>query len=194
MSNPISCLCVRCNGKLEAPIPETCVYCGFTLDHLSGKKLSDFQKQKREKHTDLLFERDIQLYGSNYNASFDNYDDANFKDLIRFILSYGHHAKLPSGGARKANRIVVAFIPKIVGYGVSSYDTCYDPVPCSGVGIISPASQNYGHGFPVLDDWIQKAFKTERGYCDSCGVPTAFGHPFCHKCYEICRRDWRNFL
>src|SRR2546427_5426457 len=112
MSEPISCLCVRCYAKLPAPFPEVCPHCGFGLEHLAGKKLSDFQKHKREKHTDLLLGRKIQLYDGSYNASFDNYGDANLEDLIRFTISYGHHAKLPSKGGRRENEIIVAFIPE----------------------------------------------------------------------------------
>jgi len=194
MSNPIPCLCVQCHEKLEAPFRGTCPHCGFSLQHLFGKKLSDFQKQKRDKHCDLLFGRKIQLHGSNYNASFDSYGDANLEDLMRFTLSYGHHAKLPSRGGRHENEIVLAFIPDIIGSGISVYDTDYQPLTCSGVAVISPASQDYGHGFPVLDDWVHQTFKTEEGFCVSCGALTAFGHPLCHKCYEARGSDWLKFL
>jgi hypothetical protein len=194
MSDLIPCLCVKCHSKLEAPFPRECPRCGFSLDHLYGKKLSDFQKNKRKKHTDLLSGRKIQLHGSTYNASFDNYGDASLEDLVRFTISYGHLAKLPSKGGRGENELVVAFIPETIGSGVSIYDTTYAPVPCSGVGIISPASETYGHGFPILDDWLHLTFKTEKGDCVSCGTPTAFGHPFCNKCYDANGLDWRNFL
>lgn len=194
MSEPIPCFCIKCLAKLYVPFPEVCPYCGFSLEHLSDKKLSGFQKLKKDKHSDLLFGRKIQLYGSPYNASFDSYGDANLEDLIRFTISYGHRTKLPSKGGRHENEIVVAFIPEIIGSGVSIYDVTYAPVTCSGVAIISPTSEIYGHGFPVLDDWVHDRFKTEKGQCVSCGVQTAFGHSFCHKCYEARGQDWRKFL
>ncbi len=194
MSNSIFCLCVQCQLKVEAPFPEKCPHCGFGLDHLEGKNLSDFQKQKKEKHDDLLFGRKIQLQGSDYNASFDSYGDANLTDLLRFTLSYGHPAKLPSKGGRHQNDIVLAFIPEIVGSGISIYDLGYDPVPCSGIAVISPASQEYGHGFPVLDDWVHQTFKNEKGHCVSCGESTSFGHSLCQKCYLEKGSDWRKFL
>jgi hypothetical protein len=194
MSESIHCLCVGCRRKLDAPFPEVCPHCGFSIEHLAGKKLSDFQKQKKDKHSDLLLGREIQLHGSNYNASFDNYGDASLEDLMRFTMSYGHHARLPRKGGRPENEIVVAFIPDIIGSGVSIYDVTYAPVACSGVAIISPASETYGHGFPALDDWVRDNFKTENGSCVSCRTQTTFGHPLCHKCYESKGLDWRNFL
>ncbi len=194
MSDPVSCFCVKCHTKLNAPFPGECPHCGFNLDHLSGKKLSRFQKEKREKHTDLLSGREIQLYGSTYNASFDNYGDANLEDLVRFTISYGHHAKLPSKGGRPDGELIVSFIPDIIGSGVSIYDTSYAPVACSGVGILSPVSETHAHAIPVLDAWIQDRFKVEKGVCVLCGTPTAFGHPLCGKCYEANGKDWRRFL
>jgi hypothetical protein len=54
------------------------------LDHLTGKRLSDFGAEKWDKHHDLLRGRSIGLYGGLFNASFDNYGDANLEDLVRY--------------------------------------------------------------------------------------------------------------
>jgi hypothetical protein len=172
----------------------TCPDCGFSLEHLAGKRLSGFQQEKREKHSDLLLGREIRLHGTDYNASFDSYGDANLEDLVRFALSYGHRAKLPSKGGRAENEVVLAFIPEVIGSGVSKYDISYDPVPCSGVGILSPASETYGHGFPTLDAWVNEVFTQEKGFCVGCGAPTAFGHSICYECYAGKGGDWKNFV
>jgi hypothetical protein len=84
-----------------------------------GKRLSDFQAEKWEKHSDLLRGRDIGLYGGMFNASFDNYGDSSIEDLVRYTQSYGHRSKLPSRGGRYENDVAVAFIPEIMGSGVS---------------------------------------------------------------------------
>lgn len=193
MNPPLFCLCYRCQAKLEAPIKEVCPSCGFSLDHLVGKRLSDFQFENWEKHTDLLRGRDIDLYGGVFNASFDNYGDSSIEDLVRYTLSYGHRSKLPSRGGRHQNDVAVAFIPNIIGSGVSIYNQS-GPAPCSGVCIISPVSQTYGHPFPVLDDWLHATFPKEVGGCASCGAATPFGHSICSRCYAARGGDWRKWL
>jgi hypothetical protein len=113
--------------------------------------------------------------------------------LIRFTLSYGHRSKLPSRGGRYQNDAVVAFIPAIQGSGVSIYNAL-GPVPCSGTCIISPASETFGHAFPILDDWLKETFPKEAGRCFFCGTSTPFGHSLCAKCYDHRGGDWRAWL
>lgn len=191
---PFQCLCPKCQNAVDVPFPQACPYCGFSLDHLTGKKLSDFQKGKKDKHGDLLYGRNISLRGSEFNASFDSYGDANLEDIVRFAMSYGHRILLPGKAGRASCPLVVGFIPNVVGSGISVYDKGYEPVACSGVAVVSPQSEIYGHPIPALDAWVDKMFAGKTGYCGSCGDSTPFGHPICAKCYAKNGQDWRHFL
>jgi len=65
---------------------------------------------------------------------------------------------------------------------------------CSGVCVVSPASMNYGHPFPVLDEWVEREFGKSSSMRRFCGGSTSFGQPICGDCYVDKGGDWKLFL
>jgi len=183
--------CPKCNTTLVAPFLVACPACGFTLGHLLGQP-SPEGEAKQLKHNELLTSGSISLYGGELNASFDYYGFLSLPDLVRYTVSYGHHATVPSPRGHHHNPVVVAYVPEIIGSGVSRYSTDYNP--CSGLCIISPGSERWGHPFPVLEQWVQQQFPGVQGTCAVCGANTPFGHTLCHEHYANLTGDWRKLL
>ncbi len=184
-------ICPKCHNIVTAPFPIECPLCGFSLEHLIGFPSPDTIK-KRDKHTELLTKGSISLHGGEFNASFDYYGLLSLPDLVRYTVSYGHRSELPSVHGGHQNPIIVAYLPEIIGSGISQYNKHYGA--CSGVCIISPGSERWGHPYPVLDEWVQNQCSTKIGKCFLCDLPTPFGHTICAGCYEKVGSDWRTFL
>jgi len=187
----IQVICPACGDRQNAPFTVPCPTCGFAIDHLTGIKLSDYQKKKRGEHDDLLHGRSIELHGKEYNASFDHNGDASLLDLLRFTISFGHRSVLPSSRGHYMNPVIVAYTPEVIGSGTSIYTPGL--LPCSGICVVSPASYEFGHPYPVIQDWVQTTFGSIRTTCPYCGKPTEFGQPFCPECYAA-MGDWRTLL
>lgn len=184
--------CPSCEAKHPAPFRSACPSCGFSVAHLAGQSLSDFQNGKWDKHTELLRGQNISLHSGDYNASFDHVGSGSLGELVRFALSYGHESEVPANRGPHVNPVRIAYIPQVIGSGISAYTST--PIACSGVCIISPGSLEYGHAYPVLNQWVQEEFAGKSGQCAFCGTPTAFGHPICQKCYEDRDGDWTKLL
>ena len=174
--------CPKCKVLVQVPFGYNCPNCDFNIDALSGKTTSSFQKRKWNEHTDIIQGRDIQLYGKEYNASFDYNGIEKLEDLIRFTITYGDREQFKSKRGNYNNDIIIGFIPEIIGSGTAIYVN--SEVACSGVVIISPQSEIYAHSFPAMDQWIDNKFLGQHGFCKLCGNKMPFGHPICKGCYE----------
>jgi len=174
--------CPKCKNLVDIPFGYYCPNCDFNIDALTGKTTSSFQAIKWNEHTDILQGRDIELYGKEFNASFDYNGFTKLEDLIRFTITYGDRGKIQSQRGNNENDIIVGFIPEIIGSGTAIYVN--SEVPCSGVVIISPQSEMYAHSFPAIDQWINNKFLGHIGCCKLCGKEMPFGHTICNECYE----------
>lgn len=183
--------CPQCRAALSGPF-NGCGSCGYSFGHLVTPT-SPAAQRKMADHTQLLTRGTISLGGRpECNASFDYYGVTNLTDLVRFTITYGHRASVSSGPGRLPSDVIAAFIPEIIGSGVSRYTTDYQP--CSGLCLISPASMNWGHPFPMLDQWVATKFAGQTGICFRCRTTTPFAQPICAKCYGEIAHDWRKSL
>jgi hypothetical protein len=183
-------LCPKCHQSCPAPF-RPCV-CGFDVGHLDGTSLNSFQQKKLEKHSSLITAGSVTLAGGDYNASFTFTGAMVLPDLVRFAIGYGEPATLPSVAGRAPSEVRVAYVPWIIGEGVSLYQP--GTVACSGICIVSPQSMAYGHPYPVLDAWVQLRFGNGPSTCRLCGATTVFGETVCNACYDRLGRDWRRLL
>lgn len=184
--------CPSCNASVSAPFPTHCPYCAFNIDGLAGLGTSSFQARKDQQHRDLLFGRNVSLYNKQFNASFDYYGIAELPDIVRFAISYGDRTTVLSTHGNHPTPLIVSYIPAVIGSGTSIYNP--GNLPCSGICLMSPASVNYSHSFPVLDDYVRTAFNGLSGACRACGVATGFAQPFCSVCYQQQSFDWKKWL
>lgn len=184
--------CPNCANHVPLPFPPTCPHCSFTIDGLTGKGTSSFQKKKDSQHRDLLYGRNVDLYKKQFNASFDFYGEAELPDLVRFSISYGDRTIVPSTHGSHPTELIVSYIPSVIGSGASIYGPGL--LPCSGICLMSPASTGYAHSFPFLDDYVRSKFSGLSSTCRSCGDPTGFAQPFCTKCYQTKSLDWKSWL
>jgi hypothetical protein len=91
--------------------------------------------------------------------------------------------------------MIAAYIPDVIGRGCrSTARPGRSRRPASGVMLVSPASLNYAHSFPVLDDYMQHRFAAAPGGCTLCKKPTGFGHGICGDCYAKRSGSWLDFL
>jgi len=183
--------CPKCKTKNEIPFIGKCPNCGFTIDHLSGKRLSDFQQRKFEQHNELLYSDTISLDGE-YNASFTHKGNEQLEDLINFTISYGDRVILPSARGTYHNPAIISYVPEIIGSGTTIYNIGY--LPCSGICIVSPQSYIFGHPFPVIDSWVGRNFEGIISKCKICGREVNIGQPMCRKCYRRYDNNWKNIL
>ena len=185
--------CPKCGYSFIGPFPSRCPNCPFDISALAGRGTTSFQMRKWNKHTDLLQGRDIQIQpGEIYNASFDYNGQANLDDLVRFTITFGDRTSLPSSRGNYLNPIIVAYTPEQIGAGTAIHFP--GTVPCSGICLISPQSENYAHSFPVIDDWVQKTFAGTTSHCRVCNAITFFGQSICANCYGKYDRGWKTFL
>ena len=140
--------CPSCKEIIAGPFRLECPHCLFNIRGLVGQGTSDFQRRKWDQHTDILQGRDVHLYDKDFNASFDYNGHVLMTDLVRFTISYGDRAELPSPRGNHYNPVILAYIPEIIGSGTAIHYT--GTVPCSGVCLISPQSVDYSHSFPVI--------------------------------------------
>jgi hypothetical protein len=185
--------CPKCGHQVAGTFPSKCPNCTFDISALAGRGTTSFQVFKWNKHADLLQGRDIQLQsGEIYNASFDYNGQANLDDLVRFTITYGDRTTLPSARGSYQNPIILAYIPERIGAGTAIHFP--GTVPCSGICLISPQSENYSHSFPVIDEWVQTTFAGTTSNCRICSSATSFGQPICAACYIKHGGGWRSFL
>lgn len=184
--------CPSCNASVSTPFPTRCPYCAFTIDGLAGMGTSSFQSRKDQQHRDLLFGRSVNLYNKQFNASFDYYGNAELPDVVRFAISYGDRTTVMSTHGNHPTPLIVSYIPAVIGSGNSIYTP--GNLSCSGICLMSPASVNYSHSFPVLDDYVRSTFNGLSGACRACGVTTGFAQPFCSTCYQRQSFDWKKWL
>lgn len=183
--------CPQCGAHLNGPF-NGCGACGYSFGHLVTPTSPEAQNKMAD-HTQLLTRGTISLGGKpECNASFDYYGVANLTDLVRFTITYGHRTQVSSGPGRAPSNVIAAFIPEIIGSGVTRYTTDYQP--CSGMLLISPASTKWGHPFPMLEQWATSKFSGQAATCFRCNNPTPFAQPVCPKCYGELGQDWRNCL
>ena len=192
MNPEIKSKCIKCGNLIPGAFPHTCPHCGFNIDQLAGKQTNSFQSTKWNEHTDLIQARGIQLYGKDYNASFDFNGMAKIEDLVRFTLSFGDSVQLSSRSGRYQNLHIFSYVPEIVGSGTSVFQV--GDVPCSGVSLVSADSAEHGHTYPFIDDWIRTKFADESSNCRFCGKQTSFAQPVCSDCYRSMNWDWTTYL
>ena len=186
--------CPSCGKEFLAPFSGCCSNCGFSIDHLTGKCLSDFGRGKALKHTEPPKGTPISLEDGQYNAFFNYNGEAKLEYLVKFAISYGDRDILPpASGRRHENPIIVSYIPEIIGSGTSIYNR--NLLPCSGICVISPHSYEHGHPFPVIDNWVNEKYSCKITKCKFCGEEdTGFGQPFCVKCYNKYNINWENMV
>ncbi len=187
-----STTCPSCHASVPVPFPTQCPCCPFTIDGLAGMGSSSFQVTKDQQHRDLLSGRNVSLYKKQFNASFDYYGDAELPDLVRFAISYGDRTTVKSSHGNHPTQLIVSYIPSIIGSGTSIYAP--GNLPCSGICLMSPASANFSHSFPVLDDYVRSMSSGLIGTCRECGATNGFAQPFCSACYLKKSFDWKNWL
>lgn len=189
------CLCPKCGSANPIPFQGVCGNnCGFNLNHLAGKTLSAHQVKKKLKHNELIYGDTISLYGGEFNASFIHSEESHLDGLVRYAISFGDRATVPSPRGKHQNPVIVAFTPQTVGSGTST--VIYPKqVPCSGVCIISPASKEWGHPFPVMDEWVRSALPDLGKKCPGgCGSDLGFGIPFCGACFAARGGNWQALI
>ena len=172
--NPMSTQLIRC------PNPN----CGCDYGYLNNPT---------PKHRGLVLNGTVELGNGpgKFNASFDSNGLASHDKLIRFTVAFGHRTQISSGPGRPANKMIVAYVPEIIGSGVSKYHVGMTPV--SGMCILSPASPVWGHTFPVMDQWMTQKAPTTPWKCATCPNCVYFGQVFCPACYQAHGSDWRTF-
>jgi hypothetical protein len=117
---------------------------------------------------------------------------AKLTDLLQFALTYGDRTTKPDSRWINNKLVIVAYTPEVIGSGSAIHYPSL--VPCSGVMLMSPNSQVYAHSFPVIDEWVQKTFPTQKSICRICGSETGFGVPVCNNCYLKNGWDWQKLL
>jgi hypothetical protein len=186
--------CFACGYSSQAPVRYPCPSCGLSLDHLDGTAASTFQTQKWNEHTDLVSGNSVGLYGKDWNCSFDSTGYSKISDLVEFTINYGQKLHLPSNRGNHTNDVMVAFIPEIIGSGVSTHYATLSNQPCSGCCVISPSSVQFGHSFPVLHDWVSQTWQGNQTNCRRCNKSTHVGLTICWECYQALGEDWTQLL
>lgn len=149
---------------------------------------------KKEKHEELVTVGSLS-YGDGpgkFNASFDYVGVASKDKLVRFALAFGHRTQVSSGPGRAPSDVALAYVPEIIGSGVATFWSGYQA--CSGICVISPASEKWAHPFPAMDSWIKQKDPGLAWTCATCPRAVPFGHVFCGDCYARHGSDWRTFM
>lgn len=186
--------CYSCGVVSATPVKYPCKACGADLSHLDGTALGQWQQKKWGDHTTLLTGSYIPLKGKEFNCSFDVVGYSKIPDIVEYTLNYGDKLTLPSTHGGYINDVYVAFIPVIIGSGVSKHYTNLGPQPVSGCCVISPNSLQYGHPFPMLYDWVVDKFPGITSKCRLCSKQTHLGLSVCWECYGKIGNDWKKLL
>lgn len=189
-SSYAACNCPRCCISIEGIFPTSCPSCGLSTDSLANMGTTSFQKRKMNEHTDLLYGREIGFYGKEYNASYDYYGYANLQNLVRYAITYGARISIPNRNTY--SNAILAYCPAILGTGTAMGQA--EQVPCSGVCIVSPQSTDWGHSFPVIDDWVRSRYGMLSSNCVVCGASTPIGVPICERCYTASTNSWKEMI
>jgi len=194
MAIQVQCNCPICKNPLPAPVGDTCLICTNSYEFLWNPSPHSFGAEKLDDHSVIVRAEPLCLKpGRTYQSSFDAWGYENRKDLARFAISYGHSGQANFGS--KDYEVRVAYIPEILGSGISAHQFTVGPTPCSGILLLSPNSILYGHPYPILDVWVQQKFGTVQKSCLACGCAVSFGHPMCSQCYaSIAANDWRKLM
>lgn len=183
--------CPHCTATFAGPLPVECPSCGFNVGILAGQGTTDFQRRKWEEHTGILQGRDIELHNKEFNASFDFKGYARIDDLVRFTLTYGDRDELRSRGGY-SSPAWMAYVPEPIGSGTCLYYR--GTVSCSGLCIVSAHSTEYGHAFPMMDQWVADKYGDQPSRCRICGRPTLMAQPVCEDCYVEIEGDWTRLI
>jgi hypothetical protein len=183
--------CPKCGHQLSVPFNSPCPSCGLWIEHLIGLTGNSFQRARWSDHTTLITGNNVNLGTKDYNASFNYIGVGNIDDLVKFTMLFGHDATLTNGRGI-ATLYRVAYLTEIVGSGSSIYFPGL--APCSGVCVISPNSEDYGHTYPILSGWVASRFGHVFGTCRICGCQTPFAIIICSACSSGLNFDWNKML
>lgn len=180
---PMSTQLIRCPNPLCG-----CDY-GYIANPISAEAI-----EKKDKHEELVTFGTLSFGDGpgKFNASFDFNGVASKDKLVRFALAFGHRTRISSGPGRIPSDVVLAYVPEIIGSGVSKFWS--GNLACSGICVISPASEQWAHPFPAMDSWVRSKNPGRAWKCTTCPNPVPFGHAFCSDCYARHGSDWRTFL
>lgn len=184
------CSCPRCGKRINGVFPISCPECGLSTENIATMGTTDFQRRKLDEHTDLLYGREIGFYGKKFNASFDYNGYTNLQNLVRYAITYGVRLSIPNRGAYSS--AILAYCPAILGTGTAMGKD--KQVPCTGVCIVSPQSDQWGHTFPVIDDWVNRNYGMLASTCTICGASTHIGVPICERCYSQSTGGWEEMM
>ncbi len=192
---PIHVRCPRCERVSTGPFGHSCqgAGCGFTIDDLSGQSTQQWIISKDQQHRELLSTGRVSLFNKKYNASFDYNGVAKLTDLVRFAITYGSRTTIPRCHGTETTAVILAFVPEIIGSGLSIYDKGL--LPCSGVVLMSAGSYGHGHSYPALQRYVTQEFGSLKDVCKACGnAQTDFGQPFCPRCYYDHQINWTHII
>jgi hypothetical protein len=158
----MSSSCPKCARTVEGVFPAACPHCDFNISPLVGRGTTDFQRIKWQQHSDILQGREVQLYGKEFNASFDFRGYAVLDEIVRFTLTYGDRAELPAGRGRYRSPVIVSYIPEPIGAGTALYSV--GGITCSGICLVSPQSADWAHSFPVIGPWVDQTFRGQNSF------------------------------
>ena len=184
--------CPNCHSTSKGVFPVRCPNCDFNIDGLVGRSTSSFQEKKWKEHTQLLYGDTIDLHEKEFNASFDYKGIAHIDELIRFTITFGDKATILDARGIHSNQIILSYFPEPIGRGTAIH--YHQLVPCSGLMVISPQSEEYAHAFPVLDEWVHDKFQNGKSHCRLCKRETDFGQPICSDCYTRRSMDWEALM
>jgi len=182
--------CMHCGAKVYGVYPIVCDKCGYSIDYLSGVSTSAFQQDKFWKHTEISRTGSLSIGKHGPIGSFTMLGVSILSDMVRYALTYGSTGKTTNGRGDATN-FCACYFPEVIGSGILPGHSLL--VPCSGLMIISPQSQDWGHPFPMLDEWQQKNVPYQDGRCQFCNKSIDFGQTICQDCYHP-GFDWRTTL
>lgn len=134
----------------------------------------------------------IPIGRSGTNAAFLPGVSEDIITFVRYAMTYHHEAErvLPSG--RRWTVYVTDFQERI-GVGTSmGADSNQD---CTKMAIFSPASIQYGHPVPAVDEWVaDQLHLKEHPLCRICGTDTIIGVVICPTCMARAEGSWRKWI
>lgn len=186
--------CPVCTTELDGPFPLAGCHCGFNISGFAGLGTSAFQQRKDPEHRDLLFGRDLKLYGKPMNTSFDYYGDANLIQIVDYALTYGAKKSITSLHGNHSTEIIISYIPNVIGSGIIKTQS-QQVYSCSGICLMSPESiDGHEHSFAFLEDWIAGRFPGEVQKCSFCPNSVPLGIGICAQCMQKNGNNWLNFV